>query len=89
LLAANKADKNYDRYVEDVSEFEDFPQLEDFDSDKVSVGMVPATLGIDALDHEELARRTEEAIRGFIFDEEWKAQKESHDSQCEELNKLL
>lgn len=67
LLPANK-DTNFDRYLEDVNEVEDFPQVEG----------LPATLGVDALSHEELVRRTEDAINLNRDSDTWDKQEETY-----------
>jgi hypothetical protein len=49
----------------------------------------PATLGIDALGHEELIRRTREAIKSNIDLDAWKMQRVSYKLHRRELRKLL
>jgi hypothetical protein len=78
LLEANE-DSNFERYRQDVSEVEDFPEI----------GGLPATLGIDALDHEELVRRTEGHINLMIDQTAWDSQRDKFDGQREALEKLV
>jgi hypothetical protein len=82
-------DSNFERYMEDTSEIEDFPQVEGFDSKGRSRGMVPATLGIDALDHIELIRRTKREIKYHIDVEKWKVQMAAYRVQRRSLRKLF
>jgi hypothetical protein len=88
LLEANDDDSNFDRYVEDINEIEGFPQVEGFDSKKRSRGMVPATLGVDALGHEELLARTKREIKSRIVLGAWKDQRDAYKNQKAELSKL-
>jgi len=89
LLEANN-DSNFDRYVEDTNEIEGFPMV--WSDTKVkgkARGLVPATLGVDALDHVELIERTKQAIKDEIDLEAWKAQMDNYKTERGKLRKLL
>jgi hypothetical protein len=88
LLESNN-DTNFERYAKDTSAFDDFPQMESFTSTGKSRGMVPATLGIDALDHVELIRRTKAAIKPLIDVEAWKVQRDDYKLHHKALKALL
>lgn len=88
LLESND-DTNFDRYTADTGEIEDFPMVEGFDSKGRPRGMVPATLGVDALDHKELIRRTKAAIKSGIDLSAWKSQRDFYRLQRRELCEYL
>jgi|GEM_PF-4582845 len=78
LLPMNK-DTNAERYEAEISKFKDFPRVDG----------IPATLGIDALDHLELVRRTKESIKSKIDIDAWKKQRDFYKLHKRELQGLL
>jgi hypothetical protein len=78
LLESNR-DTNFDRYKADTGEVEGFPMVEG----------LPATLGIDALDHKELIRRTRAAIKSNIDLNAWKSQRDFYKLHRRELCEYL
>jgi hypothetical protein len=72
-------DTNAERYEAEISKFKDFPRVDG----------IPATLGIDALDHLELVRRTKESIKSKIDIDAWKKQRDFYKLHKRELRGLL
>ena len=70
-------------HAADIEEIEGFPMVE------TEREMLPATLGIDALSHKELIRRTKAAIKKHIDVETWKKQLDSYKLQRREVRKLI